>query len=190
MCLGIVTAELFLSCMLRFSVWPGVRTFFDTVSLNIIHEIDSFLVLAQHIWMSDGGERPVEDVIPRALETFALLAPPHLDNAKLEEGKENVVTQLRTNGKANAIIHWSFKQYCSFWHRLVASTIDYGIELGKSFKEVYNKHQAKEIFLELDVDDSGELENEEVDELLKWLFGQVFGESISEAQARDRDIGE
>ena len=123
-----------------------------------------------------------------ALETFALLVNPSLDDAKRKEGEQNIVKQLRAYGKNNAIIHWSFKHYCSFWRKLVSSTIDYGIELGKSFKEFYSENKAQAIFLETDVDESGELEEDEVDGLLKWLFDQVFGVSPTKEQESDRNI--
>ena len=44
------------------SVPPGVRTFFDTISLSSIDAIDSFLIVAKDTWQSHGHDCPVDEV--------------------------------------------------------------------------------------------------------------------------------
>jgi hypothetical protein len=165
----------------------GVRKFYDAVDLTKLDKLDAVLLEVKDFWQRahkyDCTLEELEPVLTLALDGM-LLDDIKSDVAEVKLAQQNV-TEKASLWSGKRLKHWNFKEFCKFWREFVDDTVAYGQGIAQMFHDCYSKALMEAKWLELDADDSGELENDEIDQLLEWLFGVIYGDTLSE---KDLDL--
>ena len=82
--------------------------------------------------------------------------------------------------------YWQLRHIEQYWRETLKHVVVYALWLGTFFRKFYVKAAAQAKFAEIDADDSGELEGEEIDDLLDWIFQYVQHDDGTPLSAIDR----
>ena len=173
-------------------VSSGVRIFFDSIHLDRldeVNEVEGVLLEAKTLWSKHHSyDYDVEDMMPIVHEVFGMFKRDDLRPEMSKAADKNVEDWVRSwKGDSST---WTFKHFCKFWRKVVDDTVTYAIRLGECFRTYYSRALAADHFKELDTDGSGHLEGDEIDDMIHWVLGFIYGPSPSPSLEREMQAEE
>ena len=104
-----------------------------------------------------------------------------------EDAEEQEVERMKGFSRLHKVgEYWQLRHIEQYWRETLKHVVVYALWLGTFFRKFYVKAAAQAKFAEIDEDDSGELEGEEIDDLLDWIFQYVQHDDGTPLSAIDR----
>jgi hypothetical protein len=171
-----------------------MRIFYDSIDLNKFDELEQLLATAKQDWSDTKEyELPSDEVEAVTMEVFAGLVGasdvPRKQKRAYEitpHWEELHHTELERLHRWRKEPYWQFKHLEKYWKESTDKAIEYAVWLGTFFQRFYVRSAAEAKFNEIDVDGSGQLEGEEIEVLLDWIFQSLTKSDGTHLSTLDR----